>query len=344
MEMSKTKAVGLFFLVLLVCSMLPTMLLARGQANPIVDEEIVGIAERAGDQIENLVTSVYANENATERMQNMNLTQQFEDSVAIYQEKGLEVLLKAQEALANSDFNNAVDFAFQALAIFREVYSSLQAILEKAGLQDNYSLDAQGLSEAINRDLQKLSNIQKLLPQNTTQETMNLFDTSINSLLEAKQSLQDAEYQEAQALYLEAKQQITQIYQYLKNLAQESNPWRLNIYCEGLQQRIQEQFRYGAQNHIDFSVALKSLGYQSENQFMQSLQNRIQDAESQANIGVALEECLSISQMVQQMEQALNQEIIRQQGPNPSNGSAGPNGPDNATGSNSTNTSGKGTN
>jgi hypothetical protein len=324
MEMSKTKAVGLFFLVLLVCSMLPTMLLARGQANPIVDEEIVGIAERAGDQIENLVTSVYANENATERMQNMNLTQQFEDSVAIYQEKGLEVLLKAQEALANSDFNNAVDFAFQALAIFREVYSSLQAILEKAGLQDNYSLDAQGLSEAINRDLQKL--------------------TSINSLLEAKQSLQDAKYQEAQALYLEAKQQITQIYQYLKNLAQESNPWRLNIYCEGLQQRIQEQFRYGAQNHIDFSVALQSLGYQSENQFMQSLQNRIQDAESQANIGVALEECLSISQMVQQMEQALNQEIIRQQGPNPSNGSAGPNGPDNATGSNSTNTSGKGTN
>jgi hypothetical protein len=108
-----------------------------------------------------------------------------------------------------------------------------------------------------------------------------------------------------------------------------------------LQERIQERFRYGSQNGIDFSSTLHSLGYQSENQFMQALQTQIQNAQAQFDIKKAIDDCLTIGQTVQQMEQALNQEITHQQGPNPSNGAGTSSGPDDGVG-NSTGGNGSG--
>jgi len=341
--MTKNKAVALSLLILLMCSILPTILLVNGQVNITVEEKTVKLAEQAENQIQNLITAVYADKNATAKIQNASLTQQFEGNVTLYQNDGLNQLTAAKEALANSNYEVAADSALKALIIFREVYSSLQEILEKAGLQDTSTINNQELIDAINRELQRLNTIQNLLPSNTTQETITRIETANNTLLQAKAALQEGKYAEAQTLYLEAKQNITQIYQYLKTQAEESNTWRLSGYCEIMQQRIQERFRYGNENGVDFTATIQSLGYQSESQFMQALQNRIQNAQSQLDIKIAIEECLTIDQMVQQMEQELNQEISRQQGPNPSNRNGGTSGPDNGagtTGGNSTNNSG----
>jgi hypothetical protein len=312
--------------------MLPTIPLVNGQVKITVEENIVKIAEQAGNRIQNLITSVYADENATEKIQNASLTQQFEGNVTLYQNDGLNQLTSAKEALANSNPDLAAEYALKALIIFREVYSSLQGILETAGLQDTASINNQELIDAINRELQRVDTIQNLLPSNATQETISRLETATNTLLQAKEALQEGKYTEAQTLYLEARQNITQIYQYLKTQAEETNNWRLIGYCYRMQQRIQERFRYGNENGIDFSSVIQSLGYQSEYQFMQTLQNRIQNAESLSDIKNAIEQCLTIDKMVQQMEQALNQEINRQQGPNPSSGNGATSGPDNGAG------------
>lgn len=330
--MIKSKAVALSLLILLMCSMLSTILLVNGQVNITVEENMVKLAEQAGNRIQNLITAVYADENATAKIQNASLTEQFEGNVSVYQNDGLNQLTAAKEALSNSNYDVAADSALKALVIFREVYSSLQGILKTAGLQDTSSINNQELMDAINRELQRLDTIQSLLPSNATQETITRLETANNTLLQAKAALQEGKYAEAQTLYLETKQNITQIYQYLKTQAEESNTWRLSGYCERMRQRIQERFRYGSQNGINFTATIQSLGYQSENQFMQTLQNRIQNAQSQSDIKNAIEECLTIDQMVQQMEQALNQEINHQQGPNPSNGNGGTSGSDNGTG------------
>ncbi len=343
--MTKNKAMALSLLVILLCSMLTTLLFVNGQVNITVEENTVKLAEQAGNRIQNLITAVYADENATAKIQNASLTQQFEGNVTLFQKDGLDQLTAAQEALANSNYDIAADSALQALAIFRQVYSSLQAILETAGLQDNSSINNQALIDAINRELQRMNTIQNLLATDAPQEIITLLETANSTLLRAKAALQDDKYAEAQTLYLEANQNIIQIYEYLKTQAEESNTWRLSGYCERLQQRIQERFRYGSENGINFAAPLQSLGYQSENQFMQALQNRIQDAQSQSDIKNAIQECLTIDQMVQQMEQALNQEINRQQGPSPSNGNdgtSGGNGTGGTTGGNGTNNGGNG--
>ncbi|MCW3983023.1 MAG: hypothetical protein NWE96_03415 [Candidatus Bathyarchaeota archaeon] len=330
--MTKSKALGLTLLILLICSTLPTILYATGQVNVKVEENTVKLATQTGNQIQALITAIYADENATEKIQNASLTQQFEGNVTLYQDEGLNKLKVAQEALETSNYNLAADSALQALAVFREVYRSINAILEKTGLQDISARDNQELMDAINRDLQRLNILQNLLPDNSPQEIITLLESANSTLLEAKQDLKDGKYNDAQTLYLEAKQNITEIYQYLKIQAEESNTWRLSGYCEGLQKRIQERFRYGSQNGIDFTATLQSLGYQSENQFIQSLQSKIQNAQSQVDINKAIQECLTIAQMVQQMEQALNQEINHQQGPNPTYGNSGTGGSDSGTG------------
>ena len=330
--MTKRKVFGLSLLVLLVCSTLPTILYANGQINITVEENTVKLATQAANQIQTLITGIYADENATEKIQNASLTQQFDGNITLYQNEGLNQLKAAQEALEDSNYDLAADSALQALTIFREVYCSLQVILAKADLQEISEIDNQELMDTVNRELQRLNTLQNLLPANTPQEIITLIETANSTLLEAKQELQDGKYNDAQTLYLEAKQNITEIYQYLKTQAEESNTWRLSGYCEGLQQRIQERFRYGNQNGANFTATLQSLGYQSENQFIETLQNRIQNAQSQSEINNAIQECLTIAQMVQQMEQALNQEISHQQGPNPSNGNSGASNSDSGAG------------
>jgi aminopeptidase N len=121
---------------------------------------------------------------------------------------------------------------------------------------------------------------------------------------------------EAKSAFLDAKASISEVYQYLKAQAEENNTWRLQNYCEGLQERIRERFRYGREEEIDFSEVLQSYGYQSEDQFMEALQNQTQTCQSEQNFENAIQECEQAGQMVQQMEQALNQEINKQQGPN----------------------------
>lgn len=327
-----------------MCLMLPTYLLVSGQVNTTVGENMVKLAEQAGNRIQKLITTVYADENATAKIQNAGLAQQLEGNVTLYQNDGLNQLTVAEEALENSNYDFAADSALNALTIFREVYSSLQGILETVGLKDKSLVNSQELMDALNRELQRLITIQNFLPSNATQGTITQLVTANNTLLQAKATLQNGEFEKAENLYIESKQNVVQIYQYLKIQAEESNTWRLSNYCERMQQRIQERFRYGNQNGIDFASTIQSLGYQSENQFMQILQNRIQDAQTQSDIKNAIQECLTIDQMVQQMEQALNQKINQQQGPNPSSSQGGTSGSGNgaggSSGGNSTSTGG----
>jgi hypothetical protein len=343
--MLKTKVTTFTLLIILTFAALSTVLFANGQNNQTLEENIVTLAKQAADQIQTLITSVYTDENATARIENASFTEQFDTNVTLYQTEGLDKLTIAQEALANSNYDVASDSAIEALSIFRQVYASLKSILEAADLQDNSIIDNQELLDTINRELQRLYSLQNLLPEDTPQEITSLLSDTNDSLLLAKAAIQYGKYDEAKTLYYEVRQNITQIYQYLKTQAEESNTWRLSGYCERLQERIQERFRYGSDNDVSFTSTLKSLGYQSESQFMQALQSKIQNAQSQSDIQSAIRESLLIGQMVQSMEQALNQEINRQQQgqnktTNGDNGTGGTTGENNTSSSDYSNSTG----
>ena len=342
--MISRKATTLTLLSLLFCAMLPVVLV-NGQVNKSMEENMINLATQAGDQVQNLITQVTSNEQAIAKIESAGLSQQFESTLTLYQKEGLDKLAAAKEALADSNYDSAGDLALEALTTFKKVYISLNEILESADLTDHALIRNQELMEAINRQLTRINALENLIYQNATEQISNL-ETAKNNLLEAKNALSNGNYEQAQTLYQKAKESITQIYQYLKTQAQDSNTWRLEGYCEKLQQQVRERFQYGNQNGVDFTSSLQALGYQSQNQFMQELQNKIANAESQSNIDNAIQQCLALNQMVQNTKQTLDQEINHQVGPNPFDEGNGPGGSgsgnSDTTGNSSTSNAGSG--
>jgi hypothetical protein len=322
--MKKRQLTALAMLVSVLIAAAPASAILYGQAQiqatPV--EELVEVADRAEQQVKNLIDLVYANETALQKIEGAGLLDEIEGNVTLYDE-GVGNLTAAYDALDIAEYDAAVGYATEALGVFREVFSSIHVILEAAGLQKGHLVDNQGLLEAMARQLQRIDWLRDILPEDAP--------TAIKQLLDDAESLLDIEA--ARALLLEdkstevvsslqeAKQLITQVYQYLKEQAEESNAWRIDDYCERVRERIQERFKQGNQMGVDFTAVLESLGYQSENQFMETLQNMIQTAQGKkGDFKNALQDLDAIGQMVQEMDQALMQEMQRHQG---SSGQAG---------------------
>ncbi len=294
-------------------AMTTVVILAQGQVQVSSEENFLKLVERARDQVQNLIDLVYANETALQQIENLGLLDELEANVTIYKDEGLFKLAAAQQTLADSDYDAALDSAVGALRVFREVYISINVILEAADLRKGLLIENQELLEAINRELERIDNLREILPAETPQEILDLLTDTEASLSEARELLLDGYATEAESAFLNVKANISTVYLYLKTQAEESNTWRLRNYYEGLQERIRERFRYGREQGIDFTDVLQSYGYQDENQFIEELQNRAQRAQGEQNFDSAIQECEEAGQMVQQMEQALNQEINKQQ-------------------------------
>ena len=307
--------------VIIAAAPVSAILYGQAQIQATPAEELVELADRAEQQVKNLIDLVYANETALQQIEDEGLLDELEGNVTLYQE-GVGNLTAAHDALEIADYEGAVDYATEALRIFREVFRSIHVILEDAGLQKGHLVDAQGLLEAITRALQRIERLREVLPADAT-DALELLDQAEGYLDidTARTLLLEGKISEVTSNLNQANQLISQVYQYFKEQAEDSNAWRIGNYCEGVQERIRERFRAGNQMGIDFTAVIESLGYQSEEQFMETLQNMIQAAQGKAgDFKNALQDLDAIGQMVQEMDQALTQEMQRHQG---GNGSAG---------------------
>ncbi|MEM2967829.1 MAG: hypothetical protein QXJ76_00780 [Candidatus Bathyarchaeia archaeon] len=312
--MNKKQLTVLLIAASLVIAATPASTAFLGQAQIQLQpaEALVKIADSAGQQVKNLIDLVYANETALQKIEEVNLIDELEGNVTLYNE-GLGNLTEAHDALETTDYDVAIDYATEALRIFREVFSSIHIILEKAGLQKGQLIDNQGLLDAITRQLQRIDRLNAILPEDAPDEIKQLLDDA-EALLDinaARALLLEGNAAEVISRLKEAKELLSQVYVYLKAEATESNTWRIYGYCEGVREMIRERFRQGNQTGIDFTAALNSLGYQSENQFMETLEHRIQEAQGKADLQGTLQELEAIGQMVQEMNQALTQEMNR---------------------------------
>jgi len=318
MKKRQLAVLAILMSVIMTAAPASAILYGQGQIQATPAEELVELADRAEQQVKNLIDLVYANETALQKIEDVGLLDELESNVTLYGE-GVGNLTVAHDALESADYEAAVDYATEALSVFREVFRSIHIILEDAGLQKGHLVDNQGLLEAITRQLQRIDRLREILPEDAPDEIKQLLDDA-EALLDidaARALLLEGKETEVISNLQEAKQLISQVYQYLKEQAQESNSWRIGDYCERARERIRERFRYGNQTGIDFSAVLESLGYQSENQFMETLENMIQTAQGKAgDFKNALQDLEAIGQMVQEMDQALTQEMHRYQGGN----------------------------
>jgi hypothetical protein len=317
------KVAAIAILASLLLATAPAMFLAQGQIQTAPAQQVVALAEKASQQVQNLINWINSDDDALAQIETVGLTDEFNENVTLFA-TGFENLEAAETALENSENENAVASALEALRIFREVYISIHVIMNTAGLQQSDLIESQGLLEAITRELQRVDRLREILPTDVPENIRQSLDTAETLLGEARTQLLAGDITDARTTFLDAENSISEVYQYLKEEAETLNTWRLNNYCAGLQERISERFRYGQQQGIDFTSVLESYGYQNESQFMEALQNRTQTALNEQNFEDAIQDSELAGQMVQQMEQALNQEINRHQGMNgPGSGGSG---------------------
>ena len=320
--------------VIMTAAPVSAIFYGQGQIQATPAEELVEVADRAEKQVKNLIDLVYANETALQKIEDVGLIDELESNVTLYGE-GVGNLTAAHDALEIADYEGAVNYATEALSIFREVFSSIHMILEDAGLQKGHLVDNQGLLEAMTRQLQRIDRLREILPEDAPEAIKQLLDDA-EALLDidaTRALLLEDKATEVISNLQEAKELISRVYDYLKEQAEESNAWRIYGYCERVRERIRERFRYGNQTGIDFTDVLESLGYQSENQFMETLENMIQTAQGKTgDFKNALQDLEAIGQMVQEMDQALTQEINRHQNGSGSGSNGGGSGSGNGNG------------
>ena len=147
----------------------------QGQVQATSTEQLVEVADKAEQQVKNLIDLVYANDSALDAMEDVGLFDELEGNVTLYDE-GVGNLVAAHDALNLEDYENAVDYATNALSIFREVFSSIHVILEDAGLQKCELVDCQGLLDAMTRQLERIDRLRELLPEDAPEEIVQLLD------------------------------------------------------------------------------------------------------------------------------------------------------------------------
>ncbi len=312
---SKNRIAAIILLASLALAAAPTVFYAQAQVQSSQAQQLIILADRAEQQIETLIDNVCANETAIQTITDFNLLDELEANVSLY-DQGVADLTDAHTALEADDYQTAITSATEAFQTFREVFRSVYIILRTAGLEVGQLIDSQGLLEAITRMQERIDGLRTILPSDAT-SALALLDQaeSYLNLDEARQLLQNGEFNEVISNLNQAKQLISQVYVYLKAQAEESNTWRINEYCLGIQERARERFRYGQSQGINLDTVLQPLGYQNETQFMQALENMTQAAQdSTNNLQNAIQDLEAANQMFQQMNQTLGQEIMRRQG------------------------------
>ena len=269
---------------------------------------IVEIAEDASQIVGDLIDLVYANATVLDMIETAELTEEFVGNVTLYDE-GLENVTNAIEALGIDDYEGAIANATEALSIFREVYRSIQIILYNSDVTIGQLVDVDELEEAIERSLERVEELQALI--SAVAPIYNNLIEAEELLTQAKDLLPDS-IEDAKVNLREANRLISEVCQYLKQVAQELNPSRIRDYCEKAEQyryRLGERFRGAWGEGFDVNGFLQTYGYQDEDDFMARFQEMIENAKGTEDLEDVLEDLEEIGRTIREMDGNLTEEI-----------------------------------
>ena len=345
----KSRLLKFAFLTAILVLFMPASIIFAGQgqfSRSSLAQELVRLAESAEQQVKTLIDAVRSNGTVIEIITDVELFDELEGNVTLCNQ-GTTTLTEAQDALELMEYDAAIRNATDALQIFREIFLSINSILGDAGFQTGAVVDAYGLLEAHSRALERIEYLRELLPEEATELTDLLNQAEVLLDLDtARLLLLEGKVNEVKSKLTQANQLISDVYQYLKQQAEESNNFRINGYLQEMEQareRIRERFRYAGDQGVDVGSIMESVGYSNETEFMQALENMTQIAHSKiGDIDSVIPDLVTIGQLTRRINQSLTQEINRHQEQHGTGGSG--NGPGGGTGGASGSGAGSGNN
>jgi tetratricopeptide (TPR) repeat protein len=271
---------------------------------------IVQIAEDASETVGDLILRIEGNETIKTKIDEAELTEEFEANVSLYSQ-GVSKFDEADAFLEEGDYEGAISNATEALSIFREVYRSINRILIESDVTFRPFVSVEELQEAIERSQERVDELQALISTEApVYEKLLDADSYLTQALEYLPDNTD----EAKWSLRTANTLISEVCQYLKEVAQELNPQRIRDYCEGAYQyreRFRERFGQAGNEGFDVDGFLQGFGYQNEDDFMAKFGEMIQNSEGTEKIEDALDDLEEIGRVIRQMDQSFTQEMGR---------------------------------
>jgi len=319
----KRKIAMLVLLAILVVSIAPTSakMYTKHQTSKFID-----LAEKAGQRVENLIENINASKDSLDIINATGLLDVYEGNVTLYLQ-GLQKITDANTSLHKGDYENAIANATEALQIFREVFKSLNIILEQSGIRKGELIAAQGLIVAMQRALERIERLREILPKDAD-EARELLDNASACLNidTARIWLSEGRVNETAYNLTQANHLIAKVYQYLSMKAKEMNTKRVRNYLGGatkIMERMMMRLEHAEERGLNVTKILRLLEYGNVTQFRQQLQNMIRTAQEKMNdIKNTIRELNKIHENLQNMEQCLKH-LERQHGNGNEHGNKG---------------------
>ena len=292
-------------LVLLLVSAGSVSAIFSGQDPETRANRIVEIAENAAEKVGDFIDLVYADLDASEIIK----TDEFLGNVTLYDE-GNETVKKANVALENDDYEGAIANATEALSIFREVYKSIQIILYNSDVKIGQLVNVDELEEAIDRSLERVEELKALI--STTAPIYSNLTKAEDLLNEAKYEFLPDFIEEAKDNLREANRLISEVCQYLREVAQDLNPQRIRDYCDEAEQyryRFMGRFGQAGTEGFDVNGFLQTYGYQNKEDFDARFQEMIENAKGTEDLDDVLEDLDEIGRTIREMDGNLTYEV-----------------------------------
>jgi len=289
----RTRIATIAGLILLLVSVGSVSAVIVGQNPENKANRIVEIAENAATEVGEFIDIVIADPSASEII----LTAQFTGNVTLYSE-GVENVTNSNTALGIEDYEGAIANATEALSIFREVYKSIRIMLYDSDVKIGPVIDVDALEEAIERSLDKVEELKALISLDAP--IYSKLGEAEALLTEAKDDFLPDNTEDAKSSLRDANILISEVCNYLKEVAQELNPQRIQDYCESAYQyreRFRDRFRNGRDDGFDVNGFLQTQGYQNEDDFMTRFREMIENAKGTEDI----EDLEEIGELIREM-------------------------------------------
>ncbi len=320
--MKRSKLAIVAILVTVVAMAAPASAFITAQNIETKAERMVDIAYGAQETIMGIVTRVEDNATAYDLLLAADLDDLFYGNVSLCvanqtvingtavnaDGEGWILLDAANVSLYAGEYEDAIEGARDALEIFRDVLRSINDILIDAGIETGEILDAQLLQEAIDRSRDRIAQLQDLLAD---EELLGNLTDAETLLDEAQAALDSGELEDAKDALMEANSIISYVCRQLRMIAQELNPGRITSYLAHARQykeQFQERFGHAWDEDIDVDALLQMLGYADEEDFMEQLQEMLDNAEDKKDIKEVINTLKDLGKMIKNMDKALTQE------------------------------------
>jgi len=292
---------SIIVLLMLLPMLFPTLAISATPINPEAKrvENMLNVAYKSRNRVEALVNNVKANQTLMNLISAAGLMGAFNGNVTLLG-NGENLLKTANETYSAGNYIMALNYTFQALDIFRDVFRNIHVIVGKAGgyLERESVIVAEGLIVAANRTLERIKSIRELgnIPSEADEklsEAEALLNTAELRSLLTKGNVSEVAYRIA-----DAEKLVADALKIIKSKAEEKCAERMDKFIAKVNETFDKIIEKARSLGVNASEVLKMFGFKNLSEIQEMKNNLIGKVRSYIKFG-------NITQAIKEMDKAM---------------------------------------